>query len=260
MIDIDNVKKQFEIFINQFDNKSKLGFELKVMHTNYVVKNAEYISRKLNLSDEDINLAKAIAYFHDMGRFEELFKYNCFDSTEYDHAKIGIDFLFNSNFIRKFIEDTKYDEIIKESIYNHNKISIQNGLDERTLLHCKIIRDADKLDNFRVKEVEKIEVIFPNILSKKEEIENSKISDKVYETIKKEKCVDILDRNTPIDYWICVLAFVFDINFKETMEIIKEKDYINKLIDRFVYNDIETRNRIKDIRQILNNYIANRVK
>ena len=36
-------------------------------------------------------------------------------------------------------------------------MKIEDGLDERSLLHSKIIRDADKADNFRVKEEEKLE-------------------------------------------------------------------------------------------------------
>lgn len=51
------------------------------------------------------------------------------------------------------------------------------------MLHSKIIRDADKLDNYRVKKEEKIEAIFPKRVNKKEDMEESLLSDKVYETI-----------------------------------------------------------------------------
>ena len=78
------------------------------------------------------------------------------------------------------------------------------------MLHAKIIRDADKLDNFRVKKEEKIENIFPGIAHSIEDIENSKLSDQVYECIKKNKCVNIRNRITVLDYWVCVLAFIFD--------------------------------------------------
>ncbi len=139
-------------------------------------------------------------------------------------------------------------------------MSIQDGLDDRTLLHAKIIRDADKLDNFRVKKEEKIEAIFPGKIENKMDMENSKLSNKVYETVKREKCVDIHDRETILDYWVCVLAFIFDLNFKESYEIVKENDYVNILIDRFNYNDLETKTRMEDIRNFMNDFINRKIR
>ena len=56
----------------------------------------------------------------------------------------------------------QYDNIIKKAIYNHNKYKIEENLNDVELLHRKIIRDADKLDNFRVKETEHFSNIFPS--------------------------------------------------------------------------------------------------
>ena len=82
-----------------------------------------------------------------------------------EHAEFGTKVLFQNNLIRKFIDDDKYDEIISKAIYNHNKYKIQEGLSEIELLQCKIIRDADKLDNFRVKEKDNFKVlIIKNVL------------------------------------------------------------------------------------------------
>ena len=173
---------------------------------------------------------------------------------------MGIKILFDDNYIREFIKETKYDEIIKKAIINHNKLTIEEGLDSRTLIHAKIIRDADKLDNFRVKKEEKIEEIFPKIVKRKEELENSNISNKVYKSILKEECVDIHDRKTKLDYWVCVIGFIFDINFKETLEIIKEKDYLNSIIDRINYKKESTIKKMNKIKEVINNYINRKIK
>lgn len=259
MIDIQRARNSFKSFLEKYNDKSQLGFELKVVHTYHVVENAKNIAIKLNLSEEDINLAELIALLHDIGRFEEITFLKQFDSVKFDHASYGVKMLFEDNLIRNFIEDDSYDEIIKTAIDNHSRLAIKEGLNERCLLHSKIIRDADKLDNFRVKKEEKIEAIFPGKVKDKNDIENSVLSDKVYETIKKEKCVNIRDRETVLDYWCCVLAFVFDLNFKESYEIVKNYDYINILIDRFNYNNFETKKRMEDVRNIMNNYINNKV-
>ena len=224
-----------------------------MVHTHHVVDNAIMISRKLGLSDEDINLAGLIGLLHDIGRFDELKNFKKFDSVGNDHAMNASKLLFDEGLISQFIDTDKYNNIIRKAIENHNKKYIEEGLSEKELLHAKIIRDADKLDNFRVKKEEKIENIFPGLVNNKEELENSLISDNVYNSIIKEECVDIKDRVYPLDYWICVLAFIFDINFKESLLIIKDNNYINVLIDRFNYT--QNKERMEEIRKVLNNYI-----
>ena len=138
-----------------------------------------------------------------------------------------------------------------------NKKQIEEGLSDKELLHAKIIRDADKLDNYRVKQEERIENIFPGVVNNKEEMENSLISDNVYNSVMKEECVDIKDRKYPLDYWICVLAFTFDLYFKETLLIVKEKNYIDILIDRFNYNN--SKEEMNKIRNVLNDYVEKKL-
>ncbi len=260
MINIQKARISFKEFLNRYEDKDALGFNLKIVHTYHVVDNAKMIAKKLGLSEEDVNLAELIALLHDIGRFEELEFFKQFDSLKFDHASYGVKMLFENNMIRNFIDDNSYDEIIKMAISNHNKLSIQDGLDDKTLLHTKIIRDADKLDNFRVKKEEKIEEIFPAKVKNKSDMENSTLSDRVYKTVKEESCVDIFDRRTTLDYWVCVLAFIFDLNFKESYEIVKNNNYINILINRFNYNDLETKTRMEDIRKLMNNFINRKLK
>lgn len=253
MIDINKSRQAFKNFLNKYDDQP--GFNLKVVHTYHVSSNAKELATKLNLSKEDIDLAELIGLLHDIGRFEELKVMNGFDSVKFDHAQYGIKMLFEDNLIREFIDDSSYDEIIKVAISNHSKLKIDETLDERSMLHSKIIRDADKLDNYRVKVDESIEEIFAGKVNSKEEVENSPISDKVYETLKNEQCIDIHDRVYPLDYWLCVLAFTFDLNFKETFKIVKDNDYINRIMDRFTCTNPDSIIKLENIRNILNNYI-----
>ena len=239
------------------DNQDKPGFNLKVVHTYHVVDNAVMISKKQGLSEEDTNLAALIGILHDIGRFDELKNLKKFDSVGNDHAMFASKILFEEGLITNFIDTDKYNNIIKKAIENHNKKQIEDGLSDKELLHAKIIRDADKLDNYRVKQEEKIENIFPGIVNSKEELENSLISDNVYNSVMKEECVDIKDRKYPLDYWICVLAFTFDLNFKETLSIVKENNYIDILIDRFNYNT--NKEKMSEIRNVLNDYIEKRL-
>ena len=165
MINIEKAKSVFNEYINSYNNQDDPGFNLKVVHTNYVVDNAMMIAKELGLSQEDINLAGIIAILHDIGRFDELKNLKKFDSVGNDHAMFASKLLFDEGLINNFIDNDKYNNIIRKAIENHNKKSIEEGLTDKELLHAKIIRDADKLDNYRVKKEEKIENIFPGIVN-----------------------------------------------------------------------------------------------
>ena len=233
MIDIDEAKLKFKEFLNQYKNdEDKAGFNLKVVHTYHVSEAAKKIALELNLNDEDVKLAELIGLLHDIGRFEELKVTSSLDNTKFNHGMYGSKILFQDGLIRNFIKDSEYDRIIQKAVENHNRLFIEDGLNDRELLHVKIIRDADKLDNYRVKREEKIENIFPGQVNSEEEIENSKISDKVYNQILEKRLIDINDRVYPLDYWLCILAFVFDMNFPATLKMMKEQNNINAVIDK----------------------------
>ena len=257
MIDIKKAKLEFQKFLEKYESEGDLSFKLKVTHTYHVVDCATKIATSLNLSEEDINLAQLIALLHDIGRFEEITVLKSFNSTRFDHAAYGVKMLFEDNLIRNFVSDDSYDEIIKVVIDNHSRLSIEDGLSVQCLLHAKIIRDADKVDNFRVKKEERIEANFPGIARSREDIENSSLSNKVYETVMSKKCVNIHDRTTVLDYWVCILAFVFDLNFKESYKMIIQNNYIDTLINQYKYNDLNTKNQMENIRNLINEYLKN---
>lgn len=260
MIDIKKTKEVFLNFLDRYKGKKEPGFDLKVKHTYCVCENAKIIAIGLNLSDEDVALAELIGLLHDIGRFAEITYLKTFDSVCFDHAAYGVKMLFEDKLIRDFIDDNSYDEIIKQAINNHSRFAVPDGLDERTLLHSKIIRDADKLDNFRVKKDEKIEDMFPGIIESIDALENSKLSDSVYQSVLNKECVNIKNRVFELDYVVCVLAFIFDLNFKRSFEIIKDNDYINVIINRFNYKNNDVKEKMEDIRNIMNDYINEKIK
>ena len=166
MIDFSKSLEAFKEYLKDYDIENG-SIKLKLRHTYEVVRKSEYIASRLGLNKENTELAKLIALLHDIGRFEQIKETQEFNDTKLEHAEFGTKVLFQNNLIRKFIDDDKYDEIISKAIYNHNKYKIQEGLNEIELLQCKIIRDADKLDNFRVKEKDNFKDMFPSIYNEK---------------------------------------------------------------------------------------------
>ena len=105
----------------------------------------------MGLQAEDMELAKLIALLHDIGRFEQLKRFNSFEADTMDHATYGVKVLFEEGMIRQFIEEDTWDDVIRTAIAKHSDYELTGITDERTLLHARLIRDADKLDNCRVK-------------------------------------------------------------------------------------------------------------
>lgn len=258
MIDFKHAMSAFKKYLQNFD--SQYGkIDLKIRHTYGVVKASEYIASKLNISSEDIELAKLIALLHDLGRFEQIRKSDSFiDNKDMDHAVLGNDILFKNNLIRDFIEDNQYDSIISKAILNHNRLYIEENLTDRELLHVKIIRDADKTDNFRVKAEDDFENIIDN--SSREILENDVISDKIYNNFMNNKIIVREDRTTYMDFWVSYIAFIFDFNYKFGLEYIKEMDYINIIINRLDYKKKDTKQKMDEIRNHALEYVENSLK
>lgn len=123
--------------------------------------------------------------------------------------------------------------------------------DSRTLLHAKIIRDADKLDNCRVKLEDKLETFMD---TSAEETGASVVSPKVKDSILRHECILSSDRVTPMDYWISYLAYFYDINFRESLDIIEEQNYIPRIIARIPYTHPETKELMKRVEEELLEY------
>lgn len=257
MIDFKHAMATFKKYIENFD--SQYGkIDLKIRHTYGVVKASEYTANKLNLNNEDIELAKLIALLHDIGRFEQIRQSDSFiDNKDMDHAILGNDILFKNNLIRDFIEDTQYDNIISKAILNHNRLYIEDGLTERELLHAKIIRDADKTDNFRVKAEEDFENIIDN--SSKDILENDIISENIFNDFMNSKIIVRENRKTHMDFWVSYIAFIFDYNYKFGLEYIKEMNYINTIVDRLNYKNIDTKQKMELIREHALEFIDKRI-
>lgn len=257
MINFQKAEIAFKEFLQKY-NIQDGKVSLKIRHTYKVVEASEFIAKDLNLSEEDIELAKLIALLHDIGRFEQLKRFDSFlDAKTIDHADLGVQILKENNFIRTFIQDSQYNSIILKAIKNHNKLKVQEGLTQKELLHANIIRDADKTDNFRVKTEDRFEDI---LHANRELLENSKVSEHIYNNFMNNQIIIHTDRVEFLDYWISYLAFLFDFNFTSGLKYIKEKDYVNKIVDRLDYKIPDSKEKMEEIRKHALEYIDNRLK
>ena len=71
----------------------------------------------------------------------------------------------------------------------------------------------------------------------------------------RKEAVSSPDRITSVDYWMSYVAQYYDLNFKETWQIMKEKNYISRIIKRLEYKDKDTREKMEILEQQMNAYM-----
>ena len=156
-IDRDRARAAFKSYTDAYDATNP-RIALKIEHTYHVAEACDAVAREQGWSSEDIDLAWLCGLLHDMGRFEQLRRWDTFkDAESMSHAVLGIEVLFGENpadapavmSIRDFIDDPAEDELIRASIAYHSDFRLPAQLDERTRSFCDIVRDGDKIDIMR---------------------------------------------------------------------------------------------------------------
>lgn len=248
LIDMIEAKKAFKEYVKKYNPEDE-KIKIKIAHIERVAENSKRIAENLNLSQEDIELAELIGLLHDIGRFEQVRLYHTFvDKDSINHGEYGAKVLFEDGLIRKFIKDDKFDRIIKLAIVNHNRADIEEGLTERENLHAKIIRDADKTDIFTILISGDKKAIW-----EKADLSGDKISDEIYREFVEDKRINYKERKTSADILVSHFNYVYDLNFPETRKIIRDNKYIDKLYQRFKFNDAETMKRFNEIYRLQKN-------
>ena len=51
------------------------------------------------------------------------------------------------------------------------------------------------------------------------------------------------------------IGFIFDLNFKKSIEIVKEEKYIEKMLARFEFKNEETKESVKKIKRLAEEFL-----
>ena len=253
---ITKARAAFDAYLSQFDRNDE-KIRLKMVHTEGVIACAEEICRRRGMNAEDTQLARLIALLHDIGRFEQVRVYDSFDPAVIDHAAYGVELLFGSRpMIRQFIAEDRYDTIIREAIDRHSRYAVGDDLEPRVLMHARLIRDADKLDNCRVKLEDKIEILLE---CGAEEAGRQPITPAVWEDCLRRQAVHSEKRRTMMDRWVSYVAYFYDLNFPESCQIVLEEDYVDRIIGRIPYSNPDTAEKMQQLGEMTREYLGERI-
>jgi len=228
--DVSSLKNWFAGYVSRFytdDTEYNRPIHLKEEHTKRVCGNIIMIGKEVGRSPEDMITAEIIALFHDVGRFRQYELYRTFvDAISENHARLGLKQIGIHKVFSGFPKDKKL--LISKAIAYHNAAHLPEGEDEKTLFFMKLIRDADKLDIWKVfldyfKEKPSSDTIILGLP------DTPSFSEKILESIHRHEFAKMKDLKTLNDFKLLQVSWVFDINFIPSFRLLKKNNYLGML-------------------------------
>lgn len=231
---LENLKQWFSRYVQSFyspDPVVQQTMELKEKHSLSVCNEILNIGKKLILSDNNLRIAEAMALFHDIGRFEQFTRYKTFvDKKSENHGELGVKLLQQEKALADLNEDTQ--DLILKVISYHNRLSVPENESPACIYFSKLLRDADKLDIF-------------NLVSNYYHLSNSErsaaveldlpdtptVSDEVMIGLYDGRIIGMQHLRSLNDFKLLQMAWIYDINYQPTFQMIHERGYLKKIRD-----------------------------
>ncbi len=202
---------------------------MKEEHTARVCAAVDRISSGLGLSENSRRLAATTALFHDIGRFPQYRQYRTFRDPDSDnHAKLSL-WELNRHRVLHTLDPAEH-QLISRAIVFHNRLRLPDQLGPEALLHCRLIRDADKVDiwrvmaeHFRTPESLQNPVITLGLTP------GGEVREDVYHRLFEGRIMNYAELKTTNELKVLQMSWVFDVNFRPTFEILREKNDIDAL-------------------------------
>ena len=231
-IDLERLKGWFRGYCRCFytDNtENNRNFALKEKHTSLVCANMNILADSLTLHNNERQTAQAIALFHDVGRFEQYRRYSTFrDDMSVNHATLGVRVLAEERVLENIEE--KEQQTILRAVTLHNVFRIPAEINDRDIIFIRMIRDADKLDIWRLfaeyyelPEAERASAAglgFPDL---------PEYSRDLLQRLQHREMVHLSTLKTLNDFKLLQLSWVFDLNFPVSFRLVLERGYIDRL-------------------------------
>lgn len=251
---LPNLKTWFSDYVRRFESEDpdiQKNIDLKSAHTLRVCENILDIGRSLNLSSKDLFVAEAAAMLHDIGRFEQYRRYRTFvDSKSEDHAALGVKIIKETAVLKGFVPGSA--NLILRAVACHNRLAVPADGDAQFLLVLRMLRDADKIDIWRVvteyyrrSDNERNQAVELNLP------DTGDISDSVYEALMAGRPARMADLRVLNDFKLLQIGWVFDLNFPRSFEMVRDSGYLEVIRDALPGGE-----RVDDIYSKAREYLA----
>lgn len=228
---IETLSSWFSSYVDRFRDAAGTldpNMELKKLHTAKVVEAARSICDSLGLEGGSRFEALAAAQLHDVGRFEQLKRFGTFSDTRSEnHATIAVRVLAAENPLASLSPDSR--ERIVTAVAVHNAADIPPGLAGPGLLLARIVRDADKIDIYRI-----VTAYYEHPGHGDETIvhglpDTDGVTSAVLASIERGERVNYADCRNLNDFKLLQAGWIFDINFPWTVREVARQNYVGRI-------------------------------
>ncbi len=230
--DLTRLKTWFNGYVFGYytdDSEYNYPLRLKKNHTKRVCENIIMLGKAMGLSDYDLILVETMALFHDVGRFEQYARYGTFsDIASENHAKLSLRQMATHGVLSENTKDEK--RLITKAIAYHNVAALPGVKDEKELFYMRLLRDADKLDIWKV-------VI--DYYDERDNFQSSAIelnlpddpvwSLRILEAVINKKIARMEDLKTLNDFKLLQISWVFDLNFPPSFKAVENRKYLYQI-------------------------------
>lgn len=141
--------------------------------------------------------------------------------------------------------------LLELAIRQHNKYRVKEGLTDRELMFCNILRDADKVDIFKVNADIPMEIIYDVTT---EELKNGVITKEVLESFYRKETVLKSVRKSAVDHIVGHISLLFELVYPESYRQAKKQGYVYKLLD-FKSDVVEVNAEFDDMRKYVDEFL-----
>lgn len=211
------------------DEDLKRNTLLKRDHTMRVCTLAAGIASSLGMDAENAAAAAVIALLHDIGRFEQYRDHRTFsDLHSENHSLVALRVIDSHSLLSPLRQEDS--ALIRRAVELHNAQNLPDGLDARTLLHAKLIRDADKLDILPlVLDYHATRHIEKNPAMEGKLPDTPGVSPEVIERILASETIPNAIRRNQNDVLLVQMAWLMDLNFPWSYAYAEEQRFAERM-------------------------------
>ena len=230
--DFQQLQQWFVGYVADFKDLDPEGLRnilLKEVHTLRVVACMEALTAGEGLDERESLIAATVALLHDVGRFPQYRQWRTFRDSESDnHARLSLEVIRSERLLEHLPADEKI--LIEEAVRFHNLLALPEQIASPTDCYIKLIRDADKLDIWRVfleyyqlpeeQRASAVGLGFPDL---------PEVTPECLDALSAGRIVQLDQVRVLNDFKLLQISWVYDLNFATTRRLLLEREYLPKL-------------------------------
>jgi putative nucleotidyltransferase with HDIG domain len=231
--DLSRARDFFDRYVDGFltgDPGFDENIAIKREHSLHVAAHAAAIADSLGLAPDLDRACRLAGLFHDLGRFEQYREWRTFDDrSSVNHGRLGCLLLGRTPALAG--ETDRVRGLVRAAVVLHNRFRLPRAVAADHLLATRVVRDADKLDIFRVMTAHFAPGRALNpVVTLGLRDEPAAWSEDIAAAIRERRLAEYGKMAYVNDFKLLLLSWVYDLNFAAARRILLGSGLIQRLV------------------------------